>query len=489
MRVLVGIPAKAVAFALAAAGVFCGAAAASSHREAPFVTEHPKLDATDFYMFRAYEPGRGDYVVLIANYVPLQDPYGGPNYFQLDPQAIYEIHIDNDGDGLEDITFQFQMKHKLRDIQLEVGAGQQKASVSVPFINIGPITVGDNKALNVLESYTVNMIRGDRRSGTSLPVWNFDTGAMEFDKPVDNIGNKSLPDYESYAAQYLYNIGIPGCSGQGRLFVGQRKDPFVVNLGETFDLVNITNPLGDPDAEADDLADANVTSFILELPISCVKSGSQSVIGAWTTASLPKKRSLRNAPSYNSPAKEKGPWVQMSRLSAPLVNEVVIGLKDKDKFNASEPKDDGQFATYVTNPTLPAVIEILYFNAGVRAPTLFPRTDLVAAFLTGIDGLNSNGSVAEMMRLNLDIAPTSSAQQSRLGVLAGDLAGFPNGRRPGDDVVDIELRVAMGVLLPPDKAPSGQLPFTDGAIVGATFFDDAFPYLKTPLPGSPNQTP
>lgn len=175
---------------------------------------------------------------------------------------------------------------------------------------------------------------------------------------------------------------------------------------------------------------------------------------------------------------------QVSRLSAPLVNEVVIGLPDKDKFNASQPKDDSQFATYVTNPTLPTLIQILFPE--VKAPTKFPRTDLVAAFLTGIDGLNkpANVSPAEMMRLNTSITPKPAAAQSNLGVLGGDTAGFPNGRRPGDDVVDIELRVAMGVLLPTEDAPSGQLPYNDNVAVKATDFRGRFPYLNTPLPGA-----
>ena len=184
----------------------------------------------------------------------------------------------------------------------------------------------------------------------------------------------------------------------------------------------------------------------------------------------------------------------MSRLSAPLVNELVIGLKDKDKFNASRPVDDAaNFADYVTNPTLPALLEILFGSAGVKAPTNFPRNDLVAAFLTGVDGLNKPPGVvpAEMMRLNTSIAPKAMGQQNRLGVIGGDNAGFPNGRRPGDDVVDIELRVAMGILCTlnlgctPAQAPSGGIHFTDGAYLDDSFFTNAFPYLKTPIPGSP----
>ena len=341
----------------------------------------------------------------------------------------------------------------------------------MPVINVGQIAAGDTSALNVIETYTVDMIRGH----DSRRIRNADTGEARFEKPVDNIGAKSLPDYEAYAAARTYDIRIPGCR-DGRMFVGQRKDPFVVNLGEVFDLVNLTNPLGAVDAEADDLADKNVTSLILELPISCVTGRRSPVIGAWTTASLPKQG-------------EHDEWVQVSRLSNPLVNEVVIGLKDKDRFNASQPKNDGQFATYVTHPTLPAILEILFGGAGVQAPTLFPRADLVAAFLTGVPGLNANGSVAEMIRLNTDTLPKPAAGQSNLGVIAGDVAGFPNGRRPGDDVVDIALRVVMGKLLPLADAPSGQLAFTDGALVDASHFSSTFPYLQTPIGGSPNGTP
>lgn len=465
-----------------------GTTQASSHREAPFITQMPKVDATDFYMFRSYEPGRENTVVLVANYLPLQDPYGGPNYFSLDPEALYEIHIDNNGDAREDLTFQFQFRNNLQDITLPIGPAGQQVNVAVPVINVGQIAPGQLGALNVREEYTVTLVRGNRRGGERRAVTNAGTGARVFAKPVDNIGNKSIPDYPAYAAAHVYDIRLPG-GGQGRMFVGQRKDPFVVNLGETFDLVNITNPLGAENVETDDLADKNVTSLILELPISFLTRGDQPVIGAWTTASVRQGRVVNPQPSFERPAIEGGPWTQVSRLSSPLVNELVIGLRDKNRFNSSEPKDDAQFAPYVTNPTLPAILEILFGAAGVRAPTQFPRTDLVAAFLTGVQGLNQNGATAEMLRLNTGIAPTPAATQSRLGVIAGDTAGFPNGRRPGDDVVDIELRVAMGVLLPAAAAPSGQLPFTDGAFLDATSFDDAFPFLRTPIPGSPNATP
>jgi hypothetical protein len=178
---------------------------------------------------------------------------------------------------------------------------------------------------------------------------------------------------------------------------------------------------------------------------------------------------------------DAGPWRQVSRLGNPLVNELVIGLKDKNKFNASKPNDDVQFADYITNPTLPELLEVLF---GVTAPNAFPRNDLVQVFATGVPGLNANGSFGEMLRLNTSIAAVSAAAQSNLGVLGGDLAGFPNGRRLGDDVVDVALRVVMGVLLDLTAAPSGQLAYTDGAYVDATMFDSVFPYVKDPFPGA-----
>lgn len=457
-------------------------ALASSHSEAPFVKEIPKCDATDFYMFRSYEPGREGFVTIVANYYPLQDPYGGPNYFSLDPEAQYTINIDNNGDALEDLSFNFKMSTANRDIALNIGG----VMVPVPLYNVGLLgpAATDNGALNILESYTLQVAR---RGAAPVLVSNAANNQTSFRKPADNVGTKSIPDYPAYASAHVYNINLPGTTQQGRLFVGQRKDPFVVNLGEIFDLAN-TNPLGPVNAEADDLADKNVTSFILEVPISYLlpEKSPNTIIGGWTTASLPRGRSLTLNPTFEKPASEVGTLVQVSRLGMPLVNEVVIGLRDKNKFNASSPSGDGQFLTYVTNPTLPALLNILF--PSVTAPCL-PRNDLVQVFLTGVPGLNQPANVvpSEMLRLNTAIAPTPRATQNRLGVIGGDLAGFPNGRRPGDDVVDVSLRVVMGRLISDATcAPSGQLDFTDGAFIDATFSDPAFPYLRNPIPGSPN---
>lgn len=464
---------------LAAAAIACIAipplgTQASSHREAPAVTQMPKVDGTDLYMFMSYEPNREDFVTLIANYVPFQDPWGGPNYYMLDPDARYDIRIDNNGDARPDVTFRFRFENEIQGQALTIGDRE----VSIPLINSGQISAGSTAALNVVETYRLSVIRGPNEE----TIANADTGEESFAKPVDNIGRKSIPDYAAYAAEHVYNVDIPGCDTPGRVFVGQRKDPFVINVGEAFDLINL-EPLGPADGQGNALAEKNVTSFVLELHAGCLTRGDDPVIGGWTTASV---------------ARDNGNLDQVSRLGMPLVNEVVIGLPDKDAFNESRPRDDAQFLTYVTHPTLPALIAMLFPDTA--APTNFPRNDLVTVFLTGIPGVNQPASVtpAEMMRLNTSVPPTPLGSQNNLvGVLGGDNAGFPNGRRPGDDVVDIELRVVMGVLCTLDQpevfgcmpadAPSGNLEFTDGARVSATDFDNAFPYLRTPIPGSPNE--
>ncbi len=485
------------------ASMFVPAAMASSHREAPFITKHPKIDATDFYMFRSFQEGRGAYTTLIANYVPLQDAYGGPNYFMMDPEALYEIHVDNNADAVEDITFQFRFNNTNKNTTLKIGG----KDVAIPLVINGGVIDGPNAAgANVRETFSVNVVRGNRRSGTRAAVTNVSGGGGTFDKPLDNIGVKSIPNYEAYAAKHVYEVAIPGCATPARMFVGQRKDPFVVNLGETFDLINIQAPavefLATAESNAkDDLRFKNVTTLSMEVPTACLVSATapDPVIGAWTTASMRQGRLLNPVPTLESkPSREGGAWTQVSRLGMPLVNEVVIGLKDKDKFNHSKPAGDAQFADYVTNPTLPALIEILYGDKGAKAPTNFPRGDLVAAFLTGIKGVNQptvnpKPAVAEMLRLDTSKPATPAGSQKRLGVVAGDNAGFPNGRRPGDDVVDIALRVVMGKLCTlsigcvPADAPAGAIQFTDGAFLDEKMSNASFPYLKSPIPGSPQQ--
>lgn len=472
---------------------------ASSHREAPFITNQPKVDGTDLYMFRSYEAGRQDYVTLIANYIPFQDPQGGPYFYQFDQNGLYEIHVDNVGDAQEHLTFQFRFKNTSKKLALKVG----DKDVLIPLINSGPLSAVNDPKLNVRETYTVDLVRGDRRSGTKASVTNAAGGGAEFDKPVDNIGDKtfgSATGYEDYANKHIYSVSIPGCAAPGRVFVGQRKEPFYIAVGKIFDLFNL-NPLGaEVNGNKNDLENKNISSIALEVPISCLTTAGEPVIGAYTTASVRQGRLINPSPKgLNNATKEGGAWAQVSRVGMPLVNEVVIGMDDKDRFNASKPSGDAQFINYVTNPTLPAVVQTLFPAA--KAPTNFPRTDLVTVFLKGLEGLNQPKNVvpSEMLRLNTTIAPVAPAAQNPLGVAANDKAGFPNGRRPGDDVVDLSLRVSMGVLCAltgagdtlkvgckPADAPAGALPLTDGVRKDATTFKAAFPYLNTPIPGNFN---
>ena len=513
---------------------------ASSHREAPAIAGMPRVDATDFYMFRSYEPGREDYVTLIANYQPLQAPYGGPNYFKLDNDAIYEIHIDNDGDAKENLTFQFNFDSALANGGTGTTLNIDGVDVAIPLRQSGGISEPSDANINESESYTIKMIENDRRKGRKSNVTLVGGSTTSFIKPIDNICNKTLPDYEAYANSHIYAITVPGCTSPGKVFVGQRAEAFAVNLGEIFDLVNLVPLQGAPNPAYpqynttspfvggivqnranDDLIDkSNVTSIALELPISCLTGEGNGVIGGWTTASLPQAQLRDPSPTYNGTTRQGGAMVQVSRLSAPLVNEVVIGLKDKDLFNAARPTQDGALATYVTNPTLPALLDLLFRDAvgstSNIAPSNFPRNDLVTAFLTGFPGVNQLATVtgSEMMRLNTGFPVTPRDQQKTFGLVAEDLAGFPNGRRPGDDTVDIALRVVMGALchpLPlgaelgvagavedtetdfvnlgicaPEDAPVGNAAFTDGAPLNAAELQNAFPYLNTPIPGSPN---
>lgn len=472
-------PKRALALGIAMLPLY---AMASSHREAPAIAGMPRVDGSDFYMFRSYEPGRSGYVTLIANYEPLQEPAGGPNFFNLDTKAVYSIHIDNVGDAMDHLRFDFRFTNAYKNLTVDA-AGKK---VAVPLLNIGQVgLLGTN--VNVTQSYTVAVTR----NGQTGMAENVTKGGQRFAKPVDNIGNKSIPEYASYASHFVEEISIPGCWAPGKVFVGQRKEGFVANLGEIFDLVNL-NPAGPRDAKTNTLFDKNVTSIAIELPIGCLTTKTDPVIGGYTTASVMIDEEE----------------TQVSRLGMPLVNELVIGLPDKDKFNGSKPSQDGQFITYVTNPTLPVLLHSLFGKAAMVPES--PRNDLIAAFLTGVKGINQPMKVtpSEMLRLNTSTAATEPALQNDLGVLGGDLAGFPNGRRPYDDVVDITLRVAEGALCGAigtcgsDKTdPNKGTPYTDesraagpdaahvhvtGNVKATDTYLAVFPYLNTPIAGSPN---
>ena len=486
------------------------ASQASSHREAPFIAMNPSVDATDLYMFRSYETSRSGYVTILANYIPFQDPQGGPNFFMFNPNALYEIHIDNNGDGVEDLTFQFRFTNTSKATALTIGTGANAKSVKIPLINSNTLSGASPAALNVNETYTLDLVRGPRRGSNVSHVMS-GAASTVFTKPVDNIGDKtfgSTTGYATYANQYIYPVNIPGCTvggvqQTGKVFVGQRKEPFYIAVGKIFDLFNLS-PLGSETGNNNDLEAKNVSTLALEVPIACLTNGTEPVIGAYTTASLRQGRLLNGSPGTgnNNVTKEGGAWTQVSRLGMPLVNEVVIGLDDKNRFNSSKPVNDALptgFGDYVTNPVLPALIQTLF--PSVTAPTNFPRTDLLTVFLKGLKTLNQPANVvpAEMLRLNTNMAAVAIGSQNPLGAAGGDNAGFPNGRRPGDDVVDLSIRVAMGALCvltgtadtfgvgcTAANAPSGGMPFTDGVRKNSTNFGSTFPYLTTPLPGNFN---
>ena len=505
-------PFRAAPLVAAALLAVTGGACASSHREAPFIATSPKVDASDFYMFNSYETGRAGYVTLVANYQPLQDGFDGPNYHAMDANALYEIHIDNVGDAKEHLTFQFRFQNNFTAKTVTAGG----SAVDIAPLQNGAVSVAHDPHLQVNETYTLTLVTGDRRTGTVAAIHDATSGSATFDKPADNIGEKTIADYPTYAAAHIYSINIPGCATPGRVFVGSRQDPFAVNLGVVFDMVDApVSALIDPTAYGatprGTLYYKNVTALELEVPATCLgATTAQPVLGGWTTASLRQTRVLDPTPKsgYQTTDRNGGAWTQVSRLGMPLVNELVIGLKDKDLFNSSKPSADAQFATYVTNPSYPTLLES-YLSLPGKAPTNFPRTDLVATFLTGIVGLNQLPTVtaSEMLRLNTSKPAVAFAGQNRLGyvgnALAGgqDFAGYPNGRRPKDDVVDITLIAAMGGLCvangttnafglgtacTPSAAPLGTAAFAlnDTVDQAAQPFLPGFPYLNTPIPGT-----
>jgi hypothetical protein len=390
--------------------------------------------------------------------------------------------------------------------------------VPIPLLQAGQLTganaVGNSPVLNLNEQYSIDIVRGDRRTGQRAKVTS--GGFDIFNKPVDNIGTKTIPDYPAYAQKHIYDTVIPGCNQPGKVFVGQRQEPFAVNVGQIFDLVNA--PLGlitDPtkiNAAPNPLAGKNITTLALEVHQSCLTAGSDPVIGGWISASLRQGRLLDPSPKsgHQTTDKSGGAWVQVSRLGNPLVNEVVIGVPDKDKFNGSHPTNDGaNFLNYVTNPTLPRLLEVAFGMDGKIAPTNAGRNDLVTTFLTGIPGVNkpANVTASEMLRLNTAIPPVPFAQQNRLGlvgnILAGgnDNAGYPNGRRPKDDVTDISLiavvgglcvangdnnKLGFGAECRPSAVPLGNtaLNIHDAVDQAQVPFLDSFPYINTPIPGN-----
>jgi hypothetical protein len=503
----------AIVAALLAIGVAVPLSLGSSHREAPLTSIDPTADDTDVYAFTAPEAQHS--LTAVANWVPFEDPAGGPNFYKFDPKARYYINIDNNGDGRYDVRYRFEFKDHVRNPNSFLYAAPTVDSI-------------DSKNLNVYQTYDVTRLvygdgeNGDRSADESRKGKHQKAhrkshrkshrrshgrgghhrkgkkhhrkgrshlrsqlrSSREIVKDAfvapNNVGPKTIPNYNAVANQAITDL-----PDGGRVFAGQRDDPFFVDLGSTFDAVNIDKPgrdgigLGNQGHGKDDLAGYGVHSIVLQVPERDVTTNGEqvnsekdknAVVGVW--ASTERRRVQVVGSSDDN--RNGSDWVQVSRLGNPLVNEVVIPLGKKDFFNSTSPADDAKnFGQYVVNPELARLMNAL-FNLGVKETG---RTDIVQALLQGIPGLNQqSGKPVDTIKLNLGTDPASSPK--RLGVLAGDTAGFPNGRRLTDDVTDIELRVVAGALINPNAPPLG-----DGVDQNDKQFSDQFPYVAAPNSG------
>jgi hypothetical protein len=438
---------------------------ASSHREAQLISEDPVADNTDTYVWRS--PDRPDTVTLVGNWIPLEEPAGGPNFNKFGDDVKYTLNVDNDGDAEDDIVYEFRFRTNIQNRNTFL-------------YNTGPITSLNDPDFNIRQSYSIAKVENGRRTVV----------ASGLDTPPVNIGPRSTPNYEALAAQAVYNL-----NGGGKVFAGQRDDPFFVDLGSAFDLLGL-RPLNQAhlikrptEKGVDGVGGFNTHSIVLQVPITDLTSDHKpltgpndpdAVIGVYAAS---ERRQVKVLSPEGDQPRSFGDWVRVSRLGMPLVNEVVIPLGKKDRFNASDPADDAQFGKFVLDPEPARLIPVLY--PGVTVPAA-PRNDIATIFLTGIPGLNQPANVkpSEMIRLNMGIAPTPFAQQNPLGLLAGQMDGFPNGRRLVDDTPDIELRaLAGGTPFTPDfnKAPNNIL--TDGVQQNDKPFLPSFPYLATPHQG------
>lgn len=419
---------------------------ASSHREAPLISADPQADTTDLYAFVSPPPD-SDTVTIVANWIPFEEPAGGPNFYAWGEGVRYDVDIDNDGDARADIIYRWVFKNHYQN-------------PGTFLYNNGPVTTLEPEVdpnLNFFQTY--DLMRIDVGGGSTLLV-NDGVAVPSF------VGEASMPSYATLRNEATYML-----DGGGRTVATQADDPFFLDL-RVFNLLYG----GDLSERGDDtLAGFNVNALVLQVPKENLALAGDAegnpIIGIWTATS---RRGTRVLLEGGRQANE-GRFVQVSRLGMPLVNEVVIPVGQKDRFNASKPKDDAQFLSFVTDPELPVLIEAIY---GIPAPAT-PRDDLVQVFLTGVPGLNQPENVvpSEMLRLNMSIPPCPSSC-SRLGVLDGDLAGFPNGRRLFDDVIDIALQVVEGELVGSPNELGDEVDEND------VNFSGTFPYVAVPHPGS-----
>lgn len=449
----------------------------SSHREAPAISKDPVADNTDTYAF--VSPDRSGTLTIISNYIPGEAPAGGPNFYEFGDDVLYTINIDNDGDADDDYSFQFRFKTVV-------------SNDNTFLYNTGPITSLSSSNWNRKQFYDVSLVR-EKGDTTVL--------GSDLSSPPCNIGPRSTPNYGALADAAVHTL-----SNGIRVFAGQRADPFFVDLGSIFDLAAL-RPLQDhhliplpASAGVNSLRNANVHTIAIQLPISMVTKGHivptdpldpNAVLGIYASA----KRRRVTVAEDDGDREGTGPWVQVSRLANPLFNEVIVPMADKDRWNALEPNEDDEFLKYVQHPELAKLLPILYPGAFPNLAALTAaRADLVAILLTGIPAgivpgfANFTGkTLADLLRLNVAVPATSSPNP--LGLIGGDAAGFPNGRRLQDDVVTIELQAIAGRTVPlvmPTYTVDGVVPaITDGLTIAnsGVHYLNHFPYVGSPHDG------
>jgi hypothetical protein len=465
---------SALAVACAALAVSPKPLLASSHREAPVTALDQKADITDWYAF--VSPEHPDKVILILNVDPFLEPSNGPNYFPFDPSVLYEMKIDNTFDGLPDVTFQFQFQSQIQMPGLFTGFAGGIAGIPPITALTGPGSEG----LSEVQTYTVNMV-------TSSNNEQLNGGQTLYAVPT-NVGPRTMPDYPALMQQGIFTL-----SNGIRVFAGTVSDPFFIDLGANFDSLNYRAATGGgvlpANIDGDDkhnyapnaVAGFNVNTIVLEVPITMLTSDAKThspgdaaaVIGTWGTTS-------RHRLSVLGEATEQGGWAQVQRLGNPLINELIIGTGSKNRFSMDAPNNDAQFANFFLNPLLATVLGTI----GVPVPPA-PRTDLLplvqymAPICPGCSAAQA-GPIADLLRLNTGIAPTPSTQVKRLAFLVGDNAGFPNGRRPSDDVVDIALRAVGGILA---NAKKYNTPLGDGVNISSSPLQGTFPFLGAAYSG------
>src|SRR3984885_2639530 len=469
---------------------------ASSHREAPITALDHAADITDFYAFVSYD--HPDRVTFIMNVDPFLEPSNGPNYFPFDPNVLYQIKIDNDHDAYADVTFNIQFQTQIRAPQLFVGFAGAGNGIAAPKNSPAPVAPGTAivppaitsldgagaAGLSLRQTYSVTMYRGSKQ----IPL-NPVSGSTLYAVPT-NIGPRTMPNYEALAKEGIYTVA--GDRGDIRVFAGTVADPFFIDLGAAFDSFNFRTAAGggvltaaqDKDNHLNLAPNAvsgfNVNTIAIEVPICYLTedgnqhkaSDKEATIGTWATTSRP-HFTIRRAPNS---AENGGGYSQVQRLGNPLINELIIGTGFKDTWSMSQPVNDSNFASFDLDPTLARIFNAIY---GINIPPP-PRTDLLP-LVTYAPPIAAPGTpagpVADLLRLNTGVAPTTEANRSRLGLLAGDGAGFPNGRRLTDDVVDIAARVVAGGVLNPkfNVAPNNLI--GDGVAAPDVPTQETFPYV------------